>query len=263
VGTTVKAELLAAIRTDLKDDPADRWSDATLYRHMEHALREISAVRPRQATADLTVPTPASRTLDLSDLADLISVERVEYPVDSYPPRFRHFEHWANVHRLLTRELPTAGATVRLYYGRPHTLDPHTTAQWQASHAYSTGDLVVPTTGNGWHYECTAAGTSGGAEPSWPTADGETVADGGVTWTCREPSTLPCHYHELVIAGAEGHAALEYAAYVINRVTTGGRETASQFKSFGENRLTWFRGELWRIRRSRIKTGTFYTEDET
>jgi hypothetical protein len=58
---------------------------------------------------------------------------------------------------------------------------------WQASTGYSLGDVVVPTTGleNGFRYDCTTAGTSDASEPTWPTAEGETVADGTVVWTCR------------------------------------------------------------------------------
>jgi len=58
---------------------------------------------------------------------------------------------------------------------------------WQASTAYSLGDVVVPTAGNenGFRYECTSAGTSDASEPTWPTAEGETVDDNTVTWTCR------------------------------------------------------------------------------
>jgi hypothetical protein len=46
--------------------------------------------------------------------------------------------------------------------------------------------------GNGRYYECTSAGTSGLTPPTWPTADGGTVVDGGATWTCRwHRVTLP------------------------------------------------------------------------
>jgi len=53
---------------------------------------------------------------------------------------------------------------------------------WQASTAYSVGQIISPSTANGHFYECTAAGTSGGTPPgSWPT-DGSTFSDGTVTW---------------------------------------------------------------------------------
>jgi len=58
---------------------------------------------------------------------------------------------------------------------------------WVASTAYALEDFVVPTEGleNGFRYECTTAGTSDVAEPTWPTTEGATVVDGTATWTCR------------------------------------------------------------------------------
>jgi hypothetical protein len=54
---------------------------------------------------------------------------------------------------------------------------------WAATHAYVVNDIVRPTTSNGFIYRCTVAGTSGGAQPSFPTTPiGATVTDGGVTW---------------------------------------------------------------------------------
>jgi hypothetical protein len=58
---------------------------------------------------------------------------------------------------------------------------------WEATTAYSLGDIVVPTAGteNGFRYECTTAGTSGSSQPTWKTTEGETNTDGTVVWTCR------------------------------------------------------------------------------
>jgi len=65
------------------------------------------------------------------------------------------------------------------------TLTPtNTTDDWAATTAYTVGNMVQPTTPNGYVYRCTTAGTSAGSEPTWPTADpGDTVADGTVVWT--------------------------------------------------------------------------------
>lgn len=63
-------------------------------------------------------------------------------------------------------------------------------AAWAASTAYSLGDVVRPTTRNGYNYECTTAGTSGASEPTWPTTPGNTVNDGTAVWTCRTAKQL-------------------------------------------------------------------------
>jgi len=64
---------------------------------------------------------------------------------------------------------------------------------WQVSHNYALGDFCIPTGGgNGFYYEVTAdAGSSDGTEPTWPTTLGETVIDGGITWTCKSDISRP------------------------------------------------------------------------
>jgi len=56
---------------------------------------------------------------------------------------------------------------------------------WQPETAYTLDAYprTVPTTPNGHRYRCSAAGTSDTLEPTWPTVQGATVADGSVTWT--------------------------------------------------------------------------------
>lgn len=61
---------------------------------------------------------------------------------------------------------------------------------WQASTSYSVGDVVRPTTRNGFTYKCITAGTSGSSEPTWPTTAGQTVTDGTVEWEAYENYTL-------------------------------------------------------------------------
>ena len=50
--------------------------------------------------------------------------------------------------------------------------------------AYALGAMVKPVTTPLYIYQCTTAGTSGGAAPVWPTTIGTTVVDGTVTWAC-------------------------------------------------------------------------------
>jgi len=63
-------------------------------------------------------------------------------------------------------------------------------AVWLTSAPKILGDAVRPVTRNGYAYECTVAGTTGGSEPTWPTTPGNTVVDGTVTWTCRNNYAL-------------------------------------------------------------------------
>lgn len=72
----------------------------------------------------------------------------------------------------------------------PHTygdLDcgiPTNAEVWDASHAYVVDDIVKRLTGTGiYWFKATVAGTSGVAEPTWPSTLGGTVVDGTVTWT--------------------------------------------------------------------------------
>lgn len=60
-----------------------------------------------------------------------------------------------------------------------------TYSAWVGSTNYSIGNRVIPTVSNGYYYEVTTdAGSSAGAQPTWPTTIGATVVDGGITWTC-------------------------------------------------------------------------------
>ena len=62
---------------------------------------------------------------------------------------------------------------------------------WQATTAYSRGDIVLRTTGAGAEnvaglfFRCTTAGTTGGTEPTWVTTTPgtSTTTDGTVVWT--------------------------------------------------------------------------------
>lgn len=58
-----------------------------------------------------------------------------------------------------------------------------TATAWQATHAYSLRDQIIPTVANNYQYICTTAGTSGGSQPAWTTGIGDTINDGTVVWT--------------------------------------------------------------------------------
>jgi hypothetical protein len=196
--------LRTRLRIDLAEPAAERWTDDDLDRHIEHAVRDINRVAPREMVAtELTIPDPATRELDISTLTDRIAVVAVQYPVDGQPRRMRHFEVWGDTLTLLTDTMPVAGAAVWVYYTAAHT-----------------------------------------------------VSD--------EESTLPAHLEDVALVGAAGYAALEYAAYAMNRVTVGDGRTPEQFLALGRDRLMQFRQDLTALKRERlraIRTGELWTED--
>ena len=72
-------------------------------------------------------------------------------------------------------------------------------------------------------------------------------------------STIPTNLEDLVAAGAEGYAAVEWAVYAVNRVNVGGTMTPSEFLAWGNEKLGFFRQELKRLgRRNRVRIRQLY-----
>lgn len=95
---------------------------------------------------------------------------------------------------------------------------------------------------------------------------GEEIPDGsnayiyyGKLHTLGATSTIPAKYEDLIAVGACGYAAVEWAAYSINRVNTGGAMTSKEFLDWGNQRVSWFRDELKRLgRRNKVKIRELY-----
>jgi hypothetical protein len=87
---------------------------------------------------------------------------------------------------------------------------------WVASIARVVGDMVRPTTPNGYIYRCTVAGTSDVSEPTWASilTVGGTIVDGGVTW---ERQDNPDAYPE---AGTDEAVRYEVTADELNTALT-------------------------------------------
>jgi hypothetical protein len=76
-------------------------------------------------------------------------------------------------------------------------------------------------------------------------------------------STIPAKYEDLVATGACGYAAIEGAAYAINRVNIGGTMTAGEFRLWGSERLGIFQERLKRLgRRQRVRTQQLFESEE-
>ncbi len=113
------------VRRDLHDEAAAgrRWTDDELDRHISHAVRQLSLSIPREAAVMLTAGGESGREVSLASLADLVTVEAVEHPVELFPPSYQPFSLWAGSLTLLGDPAPSQGDKVRVYYGRLHTLD--------------------------------------------------------------------------------------------------------------------------------------------
>ncbi|MCL4534384.1 MAG: hypothetical protein M1370_04400 [Bacteroidetes bacterium] len=118
--TTMRSHL----RVDLHDeDPTGyRWTDATLNRHIDRAVKEYGRAWP--LTANVSIAATSSRRYDLSAQAGYLWCERAEYPVDDDPPGFLPFrEESVGAVYLLAGEPPVAGENIKFWYVRAHTLD--------------------------------------------------------------------------------------------------------------------------------------------
>lgn len=75
-------------------------------------------------------------------------------------------------------------------------------------------------------------------------------------------STLPPQGEEVVALGAEAYALIEMAAYSVNRVNVGGRQTGEEFRRLGEERLSQFHKKLKKLS-SRLRARQLYSPATT
>ena len=74
-----------------------------------------------------------------------------------------------------------------------------------------------------------------------------------------EGTTIPAVYHDLVTTGACGYAAVEWAAFAVNRVNTGGTAAPGEMLAWGRQRLDYFHQELNRLGwRNRARVNQLY-----
>ncbi len=91
-----------------------------------------------------------------------------------------------------------------------------------------------------------------------------TVYYGALHRLTDSASTLPEALEELVITGAAAYAALEWAAYAVNRLNVGGQDVWRQYLTWAEERMADFELQLARIgRRSGFRPRKlFHPEDD-
>jgi hypothetical protein len=115
-------EIRAKVRIDLHDDPADRWTDDVLDRHIERAVLEYSLHAPLEQKSTLSTAA-GSRELSVSTLVPRIAIEAVEWPTGEYPPRRVGFSLWAQTLTMDVVGAPTAIENAFVFWTKVHTVD--------------------------------------------------------------------------------------------------------------------------------------------
>jgi hypothetical protein len=117
-------ELVARLRVELHDEDSNnyRWEDATLERHVDRAVRELSQVWPRERLTTLQTAA-GERELDVSALEDLVRVEAVEWPAGRYPPVYVQWSLYQAALTLLVERAPSAVEDVKVFWGSLHLVD--------------------------------------------------------------------------------------------------------------------------------------------
>lgn len=73
-------------------------------------------------------------------------------------------------------------------------------------------------------------------------------------------STVPAPFEDVIVDGAAGYAALEWASFSTNRVNAGGRDVWREYLAWGQERLASFRAALARYgRRNAVRARRLYT----
>ena len=137
----------------------------------QNEVRRISSVEASMTMHDMDAANLARAFYGAASsvLSSVVSGEAVVV----YPEAFSAFAH-----------LPLSTPT-------PTVVPAQATAPARANTtAYALNAYVTPATANGFYYKATAAGTSAGTIPTFPTTIGATVTDGTVTWTCAGRTTM-------------------------------------------------------------------------
>jgi hypothetical protein len=82
---------------------------------------------------------------------------------------------------------------------------------------------------------------------------------GGVHTLDGSTSTLPTVAEDVVVTGAAGYAAVEWASFATNRANVGGPEVVRQYLDWGERQLRRFRESLREMGdRARVRPSSLY-----
>ncbi|MBM3154842.1 MAG: hypothetical protein FJ008_05840 [Chloroflexi bacterium] len=117
------------VRRDLKDEDSGnyRWTDNEIDRAIARALEEFSLAIPREMKSTVAT-TDGSAIVDISGvtgIANLISVDKLEYPIDSQCRSFRRISVYQSSITMIDGYTGDGGNSY-VYWSSLHTLDSQT-----------------------------------------------------------------------------------------------------------------------------------------
>jgi len=132
-------KLVSDLRTDLGDvGTTERiWSQDELERSINRAISDLSRYLPDEATTDITLTALLIKdkvSLDISTLAGLIRVRRIEYPTGQVPQSFCQYDIFGDYLYIVGmgegsgQESLSIGQKLRIYYDTYHTIPTPTAA---------------------------------------------------------------------------------------------------------------------------------------
>jgi hypothetical protein len=125
---TVLSDIRTLVRRDLKDTDAQsyRWDNDEIDRAIARALDELSHAIPLE-TADTIATADGSVEIDIASLEEIenvISIDRVEFPLDQLPRAYRRFKvNEAAQTITLIDGTEGDGEDCMVHYSLLHTLD--------------------------------------------------------------------------------------------------------------------------------------------
>lgn len=108
----LKDEFQADVDPDFADDELDL--------HINECLVDISEVRPYEYRE--TVESDGTKEVDISEIEDLLEVEKAEYPTGNDPPDYRDVSVFGTTLRINIDATPTSGDDIYLYCHKVHQL---------------------------------------------------------------------------------------------------------------------------------------------
>lgn len=107
-------------------------------------------------------------------------------------------------------------------YRVPMTAQLKYSREWATGEPLIAGNIVVPTTSNGFRYRVKIAGTTHAAtEPVWPTTIGAEITDGTVTWICDGTNVAAQSEFTVLTAGE-----FDFQPFSVRAIIASGSDTA-------------------------------------